>query len=72
MLVLTRKVNEAICLGDAIRITVVEIKGTKVRLGIEAPQEVTIRRGELPSRESFGYEEVTMDLPAPRWPCFAR
>ncbi|MGQ0634263.1 MAG: carbon storage regulator [Planctomycetaceae bacterium] len=54
MLVLTRKLNEAIWLGDAIRITVIDVKGSKVRLGIEAPQEVSIRRGELPAPDSFG------------------
>ena len=47
MLVLTRKSEEAIKLGDAITITVVEIKGNKVRLGIEAPNGVRIYRKEL-------------------------
>ncbi|MBF0519413.1 MAG: carbon storage regulator CsrA [Nitrospirae bacterium] len=47
MLVLTRKSEEAIKLGDSITITVVEIKGNKVRLGIEAPTGVRIYRQEL-------------------------
>ncbi|MBF0456332.1 MAG: carbon storage regulator CsrA [Nitrospirae bacterium] len=47
MLVLTRKSEEAIKLGDSITITVVEIKGNKVRLGIEAPHGVRIYRNEL-------------------------
>ncbi|MFO0952465.1 MAG: carbon storage regulator CsrA [Isosphaeraceae bacterium] len=47
MLVLTRKLNERIVIGDNIRITVVGIRGNHVRLGIEAPPEVTILRDEL-------------------------
>lgn len=44
MLVLTRKLNESIVIADNITITVVEIRGDKVRLGIEAPKEVSIVR----------------------------
>jgi len=47
MLVLTRKQNEKIRIGDSIVITVVKMKGKAVRLGIEAPSEVNILRGEL-------------------------
>jgi len=47
MLVLTRKSDEAIRLGDEIRITVIEIKGNQVRLGIEAPRDVRIHREEV-------------------------
>lgn len=47
MLVLTRKLNERIVIGDNIRITVVEIRGHSVRLGFEAPSDVTILREEL-------------------------
>jgi len=47
MLVLTRKQNEKICIGDSITITVLRMKGKAVRLGIEAPREVGVMRGEL-------------------------
>ncbi|KJR43604.1 Carbon storage regulator [Candidatus Magnetoovum chiemensis] len=47
MLVLTRKSDEAIKIGDNITITVIEVKGNKVRLGIEAPSTVRIYRKEL-------------------------
>jgi carbon storage regulator len=47
MLVLTRKTNERIVIGDNIRITVVGVRGSHVRIGIEAPPEVTILRDEL-------------------------
>ena len=47
MLVLSRKKNESIVVDDSIVITVVEIRGDKVRLGIEAPREVAIHRSEV-------------------------
>lgn len=47
MLVLSRKKNESIIIDDNIVITVVEIRGDKVRLGIEAPREVPIHRSEI-------------------------
>lgn len=47
MLVLSRKKNESIVIDDRIVITVVEIRGDKVRLGIEAPRDVPIHRSEV-------------------------
>ncbi len=47
MLVLTRKQNEKIQIGDHITITVLRMKGKAVRLGIEAPSDVNVLRGEL-------------------------
>lgn len=47
MLVLSRKRNESIVIDGSIVITVVEIRGDKVRLGIEAPREVPIHRQEV-------------------------
>ncbi|MGI6550527.1 MAG: carbon storage regulator CsrA [Syntrophomonadales bacterium] len=47
MLILTRKLDEAILIGDDIRITIVEIQGDKVKLGIEAPRELSVLREEL-------------------------
>jgi carbon storage regulator len=46
-LVLSRKKNESIVIGDSITIVVVEIRGDKVRLGLEAPKEVPVHRGEV-------------------------
>jgi carbon storage regulator len=47
MLVLSRKKNESIIINDNITVTVVEIRGDKVRLGIEAPKDVTVHRREV-------------------------
>ena len=47
MLVLSRKKNESIVINDNIVVMVVEIQGGKVRLGIEAPREVTVHRREI-------------------------
>lgn len=50
MLVLSRQKNEQIVIGDAVSITVVEIRGDKVRLGIAAPPEVPVHRKEVAQR----------------------
>lgn len=47
MLVLTRKAQERILIGDDIVVTVIRIQGKGVRIGIEAPRSVTVRRAEL-------------------------
>jgi carbon storage regulator len=47
MLVLSRKKNESIVINDDITIVIVEILGDKVRLGIEAPKEISVHRREV-------------------------
>lgn len=47
MLVLTRKLNQSISLGENIKVTVLGLEGDRVSLGIEAPREVRIFRSEL-------------------------
>jgi carbon storage regulator len=47
MLVLSRKIGERIVIDDRIVVTIVEIRGGKIRLGIEAPKEVPVWREEL-------------------------
>jgi carbon storage regulator len=47
MLVLSRKKNESIIINDHITVTVVEIRGDKVRLGIDAPKDISVHRREI-------------------------
>jgi carbon storage regulator len=54
MLVLSRQRDESIMIGDKVVITIVDIRGDKVRLGIEAPQEVPVHRQEV-------YEAIKRD-----------
>jgi carbon storage regulator CsrA len=52
MLVLSRKPGESVCLGKDVVITVLEVNGRRVRLGIEAPAEVRVARLELALRKA--------------------
>lgn len=65
MLVLSRKKNESIVINDDITIVVVEIRGDKVRLGIEAPKEVPVHRNEvyeaIRRSESAAADEATQE-----------
>lgn len=66
MLVLSRKKNESIVINNDIVITVVEIRGDKVRLGIEAPKDVPVHRQEV-------YEAIHgTKMPAPTTPVAAK
>ncbi len=47
MLVLTRLINETIMIGDSIEITIVDVRGDKVRVGITAPNSVPVHRKEV-------------------------
>lgn len=47
MLVLSRKKNESIVINNNIKITIVEVRGDKVRLGIDAPRHVPVHRNEV-------------------------
>jgi carbon storage regulator CsrA len=61
MLVLTRKVQEQIKIGDNITITIVRVKGQSVRVGIEAPFDVRVMRSEL---DAFRDEPADAHKPA--------
>lgn len=47
MLILSRKINERICIGDDIVITIVQLRGDRLRIGIDAPDDVRIDREEV-------------------------
>ena len=70
MLVLSRQVDETIMIGDDIEVTVVDIRGDKVRLGITAPKAIAVHRKEVYEaikRENKAAAEVKLkpeDLPS--------
>ena len=60
MLILTRRVSESVIIGDNVKITVLGVKGNQVRLGIDAPKDVSVHREEIYQRiqgESDSSEE---------------
>jgi carbon storage regulator len=64
VLVLSRKVNESIDIGNNIKITIVRIQGGGVRIGIEAPSEITITRSELkPQAQEEPKTHVSGEVP---------
>lgn len=69
MLVLSRKPGEALRIGDNVEITVVEVKGDMVRLGIQAPRNIQVWRKELweaivAENQKAAEETVTAEIPA--------
>jgi len=59
MLILTRKLGESIIIDDNIVVTVLGVKGSQIRLGIDAPKEVSVHREEIQERINAG-------IPAPK------
>ena len=47
MLILTRRIGESVYIGDDVRLTVLGVRGTQVRIGINAPKEVPVHREEI-------------------------
>lgn len=58
MLVLGRKENQVITVGNDIKIMIVRVKGNLVRVGIEAPRNVKVKRGELDERKDPSISEA--------------
>jgi carbon storage regulator len=50
MLILTRRVGETVVIGEDVTVTVLGVKGNQVRLGVNAPREVTVHREEIYDR----------------------
>ncbi len=57
MLVLTRRINETLVIGDDITVTILAAKGNQVRLGINAPKNVSVHREEIYKRIQKQIEE---------------
>ena len=64
MLVLTRKLMEKLYIGDNVCVTVVRLEGGQVRLGIEAPREISVVRAELLDGRPVGAPEEVAEPPA--------
>jgi len=47
MLVLTRRIGESVLIGDDVEVTILDIKGDAIRIGIQAPRETRIQRSEI-------------------------
>jgi carbon storage regulator len=66
MLILTRKVGEMIRIGDAVTVRVLEVRGSQVRLGIDAPTDVRIFREEVYRATQNGAEPAERPADEPR------
>jgi carbon storage regulator len=72
MLVLTRKVNQSIIIGEGVEVMILEVRGEQVRIGIKAPRDVAVHRKEI--FELISEENVSAagtspdDLPTPDKP----
>ena len=61
MLILTRRVGEAVMIGDDVSITVLRVKGNQVRLGVNAPKDVQVQREELQKKAQDGHTNQDSD-----------
>ena len=58
MLILTRRVDESLLIGDKVTVTILGVKGNQVRIGVDAPREVSVQREELLEQNSPEQEPI--------------
>lgn len=58
MLILTRRIGESVYIGDDVRLTVLGVRGTQVRIGINAPKEVPVHREEIYYRIKHEQDDI--------------
>ena len=51
MLILTRRINESLVIGDDVTVTILGVKGNQVRIGVDAPRDVSVHREELAHKD---------------------
>lgn len=64
MLILTRRIGESVCIGDDIKVQVLGIRGAQVRVGVQAPEGISVHREEIYHRIQAERQEL---LPRPEY-----
>ncbi len=65
MLILTRRVGESLMIGDEVTVTVLGVKGNQVRIGVNAPRDVSVHREEIYERIQAEKDASAPDDPPP-------
>ena len=61
MLILTRRVDESLVIGDIVTVTILGVKGNQVRIGVDAPRDVTVHREELAQKQDSREHKLSLN-----------